>query len=73
VRAEIAISRPHDGAPRNGWQRAGERATIGITEKNREGDAHEAHRMENGKVVEHWDVIQEVREESKTKNANGML
>jgi len=30
-------------------------------------------RMENGKVVEHWDVIQEVPEESKVKNSNGMF
>jgi predicted SnoaL-like aldol condensation-catalyzing enzyme len=31
------------------------------------------YRMENGKVVEHWDVIQEVPEESKVKNSNGMF
>ena len=28
---------------------------------------------DNGKVVEHWDVIQEVPEDSKTKNKNGMF
>ena len=31
------------------------------------------YKMENGKVVEHWDVIQEVPEDSKTKNKNGMF
>jgi predicted SnoaL-like aldol condensation-catalyzing enzyme len=31
------------------------------------------YRMENGKVVEHWDVIQDVPEEAKTKNGNGMF
>jgi predicted SnoaL-like aldol condensation-catalyzing enzyme len=31
------------------------------------------YRMENGKVVEHWDVIQDVPEGSKTKNGNGMF
>jgi predicted SnoaL-like aldol condensation-catalyzing enzyme len=31
------------------------------------------YRMENGKVVEHWDVIQDVPEDSKTKNGNGMF
>jgi predicted SnoaL-like aldol condensation-catalyzing enzyme len=31
------------------------------------------YKMESGKVVEHWDVIQDVPEESKTKNSNGMF
>lgn len=31
------------------------------------------YRMENGKVVEHWDVIQDVPDESKVKNKNGMF
>jgi predicted SnoaL-like aldol condensation-catalyzing enzyme len=31
------------------------------------------YRMEDGKVVEHWDVIQEVPDEAKVKNKNGMF
>ena len=30
-------------------------------------------RLENGKVVEHWDVIQDVADPAQAKNANGMF